>query len=135
MKLKTTLVILFFVTFGILLIVVLNARSTSLPLLELSLNSLVHGMAAMIALASALLLLLRAANRDNLASMMPLVLPLLAGLLLIHPHWSLGIVLAIVVTGVLLRDLLPSGSGGGGNQPRRYRRGGGGGRERERDQG
>ena len=137
MKLKTALTVLFFVVLAILLIAVANTRSTSMPSLEFSISSLTRGLGAMIALAAGLLLLLRAASRDSLASMTPLILPLVAGLLLIHPHWSLGLVLAVVVAGVLLRDLLPASNNGGSNPPRRFRRssGGGGGREREREQG
>lgn len=135
MNLKRTLVVIFLAVLGILLIAIVNTRGTGKPLLDLSLNTLIHGLGGMIALSAGLLMLVRAAGRDSLASMMPLVPPLLAGLLLIHPHWSLGLVLAIAVGGVLLRDLLPSNSGGGSNQPRRYRRGGGGGRDRDRDQG
>jgi hypothetical protein len=134
MRLKYLLVVLFFVVLGILLIAVAQTRTASMPFLEFSLNSLIHGLGGMIALSAGLLMLVRAAGRDSLASMLPLVLPLLAGLLLIHPHWSLGLVLAIAVAGVLLRDLLPAGSYRGGSNPaRRSRRGGGGGRDRDRD--
>ncbi|MCP5523957.1 MAG: hypothetical protein H7A46_20665 [Verrucomicrobiales bacterium] len=141
MRLKYLLVALFFAVLALLLIAIANSSHTGLPLLELSLNSLIHGLGGMIALSAGFLMLVRAAGRDSLASMLPLVLPLLAGLLMVHPHWSLGLVLAIAVAGVLLRDLLPaSGSGGGSNPPRRFRRGGGDrdrdrDRERSRDQG
>lgn len=92
---------------------------------------IVNGLGAVIALSSGLLLLLRALDRDPWTRMPPLLVPLAAGLLLMNPHWSLGLLLAVIAAGVFARDISRGGSSGGSGPSRRFRRSGSQGQKRD----
>jgi uncharacterized membrane protein YkvI len=123
MKLTRILTIVFFVVLVLVTLIMSSGSGVSLAQKEVRLHGILQGLGGMIAVSAALLLLLRALDRDPWTRMTPLIVPLMAGLLLLHPHWALALTLAVAVGGAFARDLLRGGGGNtGGGGSRRFRR-------------
>lgn len=133
MKLTRILTFVFLLALVVLVLIGVNAsvRTGGAASFMVTQQFIVNGLGAVIALSSGLLLLLRALDRDAWNRMPPLIVPLAAGLLLMNPHWSLGLLLAVVAAGVFARDIFRGGGSGGSGQPRRFRRSANQGQRRE----
>jgi hypothetical protein len=74
--------------------------------LDSALQWVVHAVGSAVAGVAAILLLVRAVQNQPAESVVSLVLPLFAGVLLLHPDWSTAVALAAVAVSLILRDTL-----------------------------
>jgi hypothetical protein len=70
-----------------------------------------HAVGSTVAIVAALLLLIRAVQEERAEDVVPLVLPLFAGLALLHPDWPTILGLAVVAVGLFLRESLTERTG------------------------
>jgi len=70
-----------------------------------------HAVGSTVAIVAAILLLIRAVQEERAENVIPLVLPLFAGLTLLHPDWPTTLGLAVVAVGLFLREALTSRTG------------------------
>jgi len=81
------------------LVSIFTARGDETLLVELALSSLLKYFAILTVLVSVLLLIARAAKSASVAETLPLTIPAVLGLLILSPHWSLGIYLCALAIG------------------------------------
>jgi hypothetical protein len=99
---------LFAVFLLVMLIVVLNEDHMDLVATPAKLAQLRHAAGLFIASAAALFLLIRALAGDAPGRLVSLVLPFLAGVLLVEPNWGVALALAATAVATSLRPWLIS---------------------------
>ena len=67
--------------------------------IALYLDALANYLAILITITSALLLVFKGLQSANIGEMLPLTVPAAVGLLILKPHWSLGIYLSVLALG------------------------------------
>lgn len=82
-----------------ILVATFTARGPEAVLTELALSALLKYFALILTVTSTLLLLGKAAKTGSLSESLPLTLPAVIGLLILTPHWSLGIFISVVAAG------------------------------------
>ncbi|HAV63316.1 MAG TPA: hypothetical protein DCY13_13240 [Verrucomicrobiales bacterium] len=80
-----------------LLAIITPAREHAFPGLQLKLTQLAAGFGGLVAILSAVMMLLRAAAGQTLADLAPFTLPLLAGALFVGFHWGIALALGVIV--------------------------------------
>ena len=138
MKRETNLILR--IAFGIVIaIVVVGALTIQVPgnlqFAEAKLSLAVKGIGGVVAVFSALLLLIRAAEGVDINRLLPLGFGVLAGVLCATGNGVVALALALAAASVLIKDALghqrggrnenSGGGGGGGGRPRRRPSGGG----------
>lgn len=83
---------------GSLFIVVgtLGGRQSEVVLIEIALGSVLKYLAILITVTSVILLLGTALKTKSVGETLPLTIPAAFGLLILAPHWSLGIYLSVL---------------------------------------
>lgn len=119
MKPKIHIPVLVAFTFGavVLLSIVSGATEYKLTLIQLKLTQVLTGFGGLVALLSALMLLGRAAAGHPLTELVPLTLPLLAGVLIVSFHWIAALMLGVVAVACVVRDVLGSPAERRGAEP------------------
>jgi hypothetical protein len=81
------------IVIGTLLIVIatFEPRSPEVVRISILFDALLKYLAILITATSALLLIGKGLNSASIAEMLPLTVPAVIGLLILSPHWSLGI--------------------------------------------
>lgn len=138
MKRETNIILR--IAFGIVVaVVILGSLTIKLPgdlgFFETKLSLAIRGVGGTIALFSALLLLIRAAEGVDVNRLLPLGFGVLAGVLCMTGSGIVALSLALAVAAVLIKDTFghprggrnenSGGGGGGGGRPRRRPSGGG----------
>ena len=99
--------VLFVLSLLIMLVWLVSQRGADAIEAPMKLAQLRHAIGLFIATASALALLLGGLGQEAVGRIVPLVVSLLAGVLLIEPHWSVALGLSAVTLAVALRAWLP----------------------------
>lgn len=108
MKLKAHLpiLVLFTAAAATLLIILINSREHEVAITQLKLSQFKSGLGGVVAILSAVLLLVRAAAGHTLPEVLPLTLPLLAGVLIVNFHWGAAVVLGMIVVVHVVREII-----------------------------
>jgi hypothetical protein len=113
---RSTAVIVTIIAFCVLTlvmaIIILSLRESAIPLAQLRLSQLWQGVGLLVATISAVALLISAVGGAGIEKALPLLFPLLGGLLIAHHHWSMSVALGAVALGVVFRDCCSRGRGG-----------------------
>jgi len=98
--------VLAFCVLSLILIVMLTmAHTAETARRQASIMMLGTNLGGLIAFLSAALLLFRAAGGASMDALMPLILPLLAGMLMMHYHWSIAVILGALGITLLIRQM------------------------------
>ncbi|MDG2124084.1 MAG: hypothetical protein P8J87_10325 [Verrucomicrobiales bacterium] len=81
------------------LVATFTARGSETVLVELALSSLLKYFAILTIVTSALLIVAKAVKTGSIAETLPLTIPAVISLLILSPHWSLGIYLSALAIG------------------------------------
>lgn len=93
-----------------ILVTIFDGRQDELMLVEVALSSLLKYLAVLITLTSAFLILGQAVKTKSVGETLPLTVPAIIGLLILSPHWSLGIYLSVLAAGHFTRIILAAKS-------------------------
>lgn len=99
------LVVFCIVTF-ILVSATIGVRVSNSPEMQIAIKLITTTLGTLIALLSALFLLLRAAVGVGFRDLLPLTLPLLAGLLITSFHWAVALVLGLIAISLFVREMV-----------------------------
>ena len=102
--------ILVSVAFGVTLFVAvslaLNINDSDLGRMEFGITFIARVLGIFMAAVSSFVLLLKGIDGATMEKMIPMTLPLLAGVVLIEPHWTIALALAVVVLGVSIGHII-----------------------------
>jgi hypothetical protein len=85
---------------------IVDWRESDLPQWEFTLVWLTQGTGFFVAAVAALALLLKAIGGASLQELSRMVLPLLAGVVLIQPHWSAIVSLGVIAIGFVAKEFV-----------------------------
>lgn len=96
------------IVFGSLLVllVIIGSRQPEAVLVELAIPILQKYLGLILAITSGLLLLGKAVQSGSISATLPLTIPATVGLLILSPHWALGIYLCVLAIGHFTRVIL-----------------------------
>jgi hypothetical protein len=107
MKNQNIPVMVVFVVLSVILVIsALSTRSVNFAESQLKITFLTSTLGGLIALMSAVLLLFRAASGQDFTRLLPLTLPLLAGVLIVSFHWTVAVTLGVLGLALLVRDMV-----------------------------
>ena len=102
--------ILVSVAFGVSLfasiVLVADMREPDLMRMEFGITFIARVLGIFMAAVSSFVLLLKGIDGATMEKMIPMTLPLLAGVVLIEPHWTIALALAVVVLGVSIGHII-----------------------------
>lgn len=101
-----SILVIFCIAAFFLVVTVLTTRVHDAASIQIKLTLLGPTLGTLVALLSAVLLLIRAAAGSDLRDLYPLTIPLLAGVLIAGSHWSVPIVLGLLGITVLIREMV-----------------------------
>jgi hypothetical protein len=96
----------FLVASFLIVVTVTTSTLSRHPDNQLKLTLITTAIGGLIALMSAVLLMLRAASGTSLQGVMPLTIPLLAGILIASYHWSIAVVLGTICLALIIREMV-----------------------------
>lgn len=106
-KNQTTGLLTIFLAASFLIVVIVTYSTLSKhPDNQLKLTLITTTIGGLIALISSVLLMLRAASGTNLQEVMPLTIPLLAGVLIASYHWAIAVILGTICLALIIRDMV-----------------------------
>ena len=98
-----------FVLFSLLICIIISTANSPSDEKNLSrIHFVVTSIGGMVALYSAVLLLFRAANGEKISQLLPLVLPLLAGIAIVNSSMATVIVLGVIIVAMYVRQMVGS---------------------------
>lgn len=100
------ILIIFCIVTLILVISATTARQSELAGTHATISLIASSLGGLIAVLSAILLLLRAAAGYPLKELAPLTLPLLAGILIVRFHWGVATVLGVLSIALFVREMI-----------------------------
>lgn len=106
-KNQTTGLLTIFLAASFLIVVIITSSSlSSHPTNQLRLTLITTAIGGLIALISAVLLMLKAASGSKLRDVMPLTIPLLAGVLIASYHWAIAVILGTICLTLIIREMV-----------------------------
>lgn len=106
-KNQTTGLLTIFLAASFLIVVIITSSTLSKhPDNQLKLTLITTTIGGLIALISSVLLMLRAASGTNLQEVMPLTIPLLAGVLIASYHWAIAVILGTICLTLIIREMV-----------------------------